>query len=203
MKTFAIACPVACLAVLSCVAPALCATTLVIRNTGREAVQIGFDRGASQTIAARDSARFTLGAGPHTAQCRFDGPYDGCNIEEQFTLADSQRISLDLQPVYTLQHAVTLAQRGTLKVHTRRDAVWATKAQDVAGAGAECANYKSGKLAAISTKIQSGMAVDELALATQRLCGEARPVVSTTIDGEKMYVQPDFLVFRDTTGHPI
>jgi hypothetical protein len=47
------------------------------------------------------------------------------------------------------------------------------------------------------------MTVDELALATQQLCGEARPVVATMIGGQKMYVQPNFLIFRDRNGRPI
>jgi hypothetical protein len=203
MRNIAIAGPAACLLALAFAAPALCATSVVIKNTGREPLQIGFDRGAAQTIAPRATASFSLNAGPHTAQCRFEGQYDGCNIDEQFTLAESQRISLNLQPVYTLQHAVTLAQQGNLKVETRRDTVWATKAQDVAGTGTECANYEAGNLASVSTRVRSGMAVAELALATQRLCGEARPVVATTIGGEKVYVQPNFLIFRDTNGRPI
>jgi hypothetical protein len=203
MRIFAIACPAACVAALTCTTTAFCATTVVIKNAGRETVQLGFDQGAPQKIGSHETATFALNAGPHTAQCRFDGAYDGCNIEQQFTLADRQRVNLELQPVYTLQHAVTLAGQGALKVQTRRDAVWATKAQDLTGAGGECASYESGKLASISTKIASGMPVDGLALATQQLCGEARPVISTTIGGEKMFVQPDFLIFRDGAGHPI
>ena len=203
MRNIAIAGPAACLLAMAFAAPALCATNVAIKNAGREPLQIGFDRGAAQTIAPRATASFSLNAGPHTAQCRFEGQYDGCNIDEQFTLAESQRISLNLQPVYTLQHAVTLAQQGNLRVETRRDTVWATKAQDVAGTGTECANYEAGNLASVSTRVRSGMAVAELALATQQLCGEARPVVATTIGGEKVYVQPNFLIFRDTNGRPI
>lgn len=202
MRSFAISGSAACLLALAFATPALGATVL-IKNTGREPVQIGFDQGAAQMIAPRATASFTLNAGPHTAQCRFEGQFDGCNIEEQFTLADSQRMSLYLQPIYTLQHAVTLAQQGNLKVETRRDAVWATRAQDVTGLGTECASYESGKLASVSTRVRSGMPVAELGLATQRLCGETRPVVSTTIGGEKMYVQPNFLIFRDNNGRPI
>ena len=203
MSNIAIAGPTACLLAMAFAAPALCATTLMIKNNGRESLQIGFDGGATQTVAPRATASFALNAGPHTAQCRFEGQFDGCNLGDQFTLADSQRVNLDLQPIYTLQHAITLAQQGNLKVETRRDTVWATKVQDVAGTGTECASYEAGPLGSVSTKVRSGMTVAELALATQRLCGEARPVVAATIGGEKVYVQPNFLIFRDASGRPI
>jgi len=203
MRNFAISGPATCLLALALVTPALSATSVVVRNTGREPLQIGFDRGAAQTIAPRATATFTLTAGPHTAQCRFEGQYDGCNLDEQFTLADSQRLSLNLQPIYTLPHAVTLAQQGNLKVETRRDMVWATKVQDVAGTGTECVSYEAGKLGSVATRLRSGMPVSGLALATQQLCGETRPVVTTVIGGEKVYVQPNFLIFRDANGHPI
>ena len=203
MKNLGIAGTAGCLLALTFVAPAVCATTVMVKNNGHEPMQIGFDRGATRTIAPRATESFTLDAGQHTAQCRFEGQYDGCNIEEQFTLADSQRISLDLMPIYTLQHAVTLVQQGNLSVEMRRDTVWATKAQDVAGTGTECASYEAGTLASVSTRVRSGSAVAEVALATQRLCGETRPVVAATIGGEKVYVQPSFLIFRDASGHPI
>jgi hypothetical protein len=179
------------------------ANTVTIKNSGPTPVQIGFDRNALQTLAPRAIANVTLGAGQHSAQCRFEGSYDGCNIEEEFTLADGRQFTIELRPVYTLQHAITLAQQGALKVETRRDTVWATKAEDVAGADTDCADYQAGKLAAIATKLRSGIAVDQLALATQRLCNEARPVVAVTIGGEKIYVQPNFLVFRERDGRPI
>ena len=203
MRNFAIVATCAFVLPLAIAAPALGATTVIIRNTGREALQIGFDGAVAQTIAPRATASLSLNAGPHTVQCRFEGQFDGCNIDQQFTLAETQRISLDIQPIYTLQHAVTLAQQGGLRVETRRDMVWATRAQDVAGTGTDCASYESGKLGSVSSRISSGMTVAEVALATQQLCGEARPVVSTTIGGEKMYVQPNFLIFRDMTGHPV
>jgi len=202
MKNIAIAGPVACLLGIGFAAPALCATTVMIKNNGREPLQIGFDGGAAKTIAPRGTASFALDAGSHTTQCRFEGQFDGCNLGEQFTLADSQRVTLDLQPIYTLQHAVTLAQQGNLKVETRRDAVWGTKVQDVAGTATECASYETGTLGSVSTKLRSGTTVAELALATQQLCGQSRPVVAATIGGEKVYVQPNFLIFRDATGRP-
>lgn len=183
--------------------PGFAANTVTIKNSGPAPVQIAFDRGVMQTIASRASATVTLNAGQHTTQCRFEGAYDGCNIEEQFNLGDGRQFSIELRPVYTLQHAVTLAQQGALKVETRRDPVWATKAQDIPGTGADCTDYLAGKLAPLATKVRSGMTVDELAVATQRLCNEARPVVAATIGGEKMYVQPNFLIFRERDGHPV
>ena len=203
MKPISIACQLAVVLSLAFAAPGLAATSLVVKNSGLTPVQIGFDQSPAQTIAPRATAAFTLNAGSHTAQCRFEGAFDGCNIQEQFNLAESQKVSLDLLPIYTLEHAVTLAQQGTLTVATRRDSVWATRAEDVPGNTAECTGYETGKLAGVSTKLRSGMTVGELALATQRLCGEARPVIATTIGGQKMYVQPNFLIFRDRSGRPI
>ena len=183
--------------------PAFAANSVIIKNSGPAPVQIGFDRGATQAIAPHGTATVSLNPGQHTAQCRFEGVYDGCNIEDQFTLGDGRQFTIELRPIYTLQHAVTLAQQGALKVETRRDAAWATKAQDLAGTGAECTDYEGGKLAAIATKLRGGITVSELALATQRLCNEPRPVVSATIGGDKVYVQPNFLIFRERDGRPV
>ena len=183
--------------------PGFAANSVIIKNSGPAPVQIGFDRGATQTVVPRATAAVTLNAGQHTAQCRFEGAYDGCNIEEQFTLGDGRQFTIELRPVYTLQHAVTLAQQGALRVETRRDTVWATKAEDITGTGTECGDYEAGKLAAIATKVRSGSKVDQLAIATQRLCNEARAVVAATIGGEKIYVQPNFLIFRQPDGRPV
>jgi hypothetical protein len=202
MKPSAIVYPTAAILALVIAQPAAAANALAIKNIGGTPVQIGFDGGATQTIAPRSTAAVSLGAGDHSAQCRFEGGFDGCNILEQFTLGDGAHINISLQPVYTLQHAVTLAQQGTLSVETRRDAVWATRPEDLAGRGADCANYEAGKLSTISKRVRSGMRVDELAFATQTLCGETRGVVAAMIGGEKLYVQPGFLIFRDRTGHP-
>jgi len=176
------------------------ATALAIKNAGSTPVQIGFDGGATQTIAPHSTAALSLDAGDHTAQCRFEGGFDGCNIFEQFTLGDGGRVNINLLPVYTLQHAVTLAQQGTLSVETRRDAVWATTPEDLAGRGADCADYEAGKLATISKRVRSGMRVDQPGFATQTLCGETHGVVAAVIGGEKLYVQPGFLIFRDHLG---
>lgn len=202
MKPLAIVDPTAAILALVFAQPAWCANSLAIKNIGNTPVQIGFDGGSAQTIAPRATAAVSLNAGDHTAQCRFEGGFDGCNIQEQFTLGDGAHINISLQPIYTLKHAVTLAQQGTLSVETRRDAVWATTPEDLAGRGDDCANYEAGKLATISKRVRSGLRVDELAFATQTLCGETSGVVSATIGGEKLYVQPGFLIFRDRTGHP-
>lgn len=202
MKPSAIVYPTAAILALVVAQTATAANSLSIKNIGATPVQIGFDGGATQTIMPRATAAFSLDAGNHTAQCRFEGAFDGCNILERFTLGDAAHINISLQPVYTLQHAVTLAQQGTLRVETRRDTVWATSPEDLAGRGADCANYEAGKLATISKRVPSGMRIDELAFATQTLCGETRGVVAATIGGEKLFVQPGFLIFRDKTGHP-
>lgn len=182
--------------------PAAAANSVTVKNAGNTPVQIGFDGGATQTIAPRATAAFSLDAGNHTAQCRFEGGFDGCNILEQFTFGEGARIHINLVPVYTLQHAVALAQQGALSVETRRDAVWATTPEDLAGRGADCADYETGKLATISKRVRSSMRVDQPGFATQTLCGETRGVVAAVIGGEKLYFQPGFLIFRDQAGHP-
>src|SRR5689334_21283185 len=161
MKRIAIVVPAFILATVLA-EPGFAANTVTIKNSGPAPVQIAFDRGVTQTIAPRATATVTLNAGQHATQCRFEGAYDGCNIEEQFTLGDGRQFTIELRPVYTLQHAVTLAQQGALRVETRRDPVWATKAQDIPGTAAECTDYLAGKLAAMATKVRSSMTVDEL-----------------------------------------
>jgi len=201
MTSLAMICPTAALLVLVLAQPAAAANSLVIKNAGDTPVQIGFDGGATQTITPRATAAFSIDAGNHSVQCRFAGGFDGCNILEQFSLGDAAHININLLPVYTLQHAVMLAQQGTLRVETRRDAVWATTPEDLAGRGDDCANYEAGKLATISKRVRSSMRVDQPAFATQTLCGETRGVVAAVIGGEKLYVQPGFLIFRDQSGH--
>src|SRR5438067_12377878 len=134
MKWFGITVPALVMAT-ALASPGFAANSVTIKNSGQAPVQIGFDRGATQTIAPRATAAVTLNAGQHTAQCRFEGAYDGCNIEEQFALGDGRQFTIELRPVYSLQHAVTLAQQGALRVETRRDTVWATKAEDIVGTG--------------------------------------------------------------------
>ena len=200
MKPLAMIYPTAAILALVFVQPASAANSLAIKNAGTTPVQIGFDGGARQTIAPRATAAFSLDAGNHSAQCQFEGGFDACNILEQFTLGDGGHINIDLLPIYTLRHAVTLAQQGMLTVETRRDAVWATSPEDLAGRGADCADYEAGKLAMISKRVRSGTRVDEPAFANQTLCGETRGVVAATIGGERLYVQPGFLIFRDQAG---
>src|SRR5205085_11678017 len=47
--------------------PAVAANSVIIKNSGSAPVQIGFDRGATQTIVPRATAAVTLNAGQHTA----------------------------------------------------------------------------------------------------------------------------------------
>lgn len=202
MINIAMVYPTAVILALGFAQSAAAANSLAIKNIGSTPVQIGFDGGNAQTIAPRATVAVSLNAGDHTAQCRFEGGFDGCNILEQFTLGDGAHVNIGLQPVYTLQHAVTLARQGALRVETRRDAVWATSPESIAGRGADCANYEAGKLATISKRVRSGMRIDEPGFATQTLCGETRGVVAATIGGEKLFVQPGFLIFSDHAGHP-
>jgi len=177
------------------------AIPVMVKNNGPAPVQLGFDRGPATTIAPRSTAAFSLDPGQHSAQCRFDGNYDGCNLEELFTLGDRKGFAIDLLPVFTLQHAVALAQQGTLGVETRRDGAWATNTLQISGAAADCANYETGRLAQVSTRVRSGMTIRNVSLTTQNLCGEMRPVVAATVNGAQLYFQPDFLWFRDQGGH--
>lgn len=173
---------------------------VLVKNGGPAPVQIGFDRAPATTIAPRGTAAFSLDPGQHSAQCRFEGSYDGCNLEDLFTLAERKNFTIDLRPVFTLQHAVSLAQQGMLDVQTRRDTVWATNTLDVPGTAADCTDYQRGRLAAVSTQVRSAMTIRNPTLAMQNLCGERRPVIATTIKGAQFYLQPSFLTFRDQSG---
>ena len=114
---------------LSC--EGVCAATAVaVKNDNPVSVQLGFDGAAAMTIAPRATARFSLNAGEHSAQCRFEGGYDGCNLDDRFTIGDAN-VSMSLRPLYRLQHAVALAQQGMLAVETRQDSTWATATLDV------------------------------------------------------------------------
>ncbi len=200
MNPLAMICPTVAILALALAQTAAAANSLTVKNAGDTPVQIGFDGESTQTIAPRATAAFSLDAGNHSAQCRFEGGFDGCNIEEKFSLGDGAHIKISLIPAYTLQHAVTLAQQGTLSVETRRDTVWATTPEDLAGRGNDCGDYEAGKLATISKRVRSGIRVDGVTFATQTLCGETRGVVAATIAGEKLFVQPRFLIFRDQAG---
>ena len=182
---------------------AVAATPILVKNNGPSPVQLGFDRGPAMTIAPRGTAEFTLNPGEHSAQCRFDGNYDGCNLEELFTLGDRKGFTIDLVPVFTLQHAVSLAQQGMLDVETRRDGAWATNTLQISGTAADCANYETGRLAQVSTRVRSGMTIRNVSLATQNLCGEMRPVIAAAVNGAELYFQPNFLWFRDQAGRLI
>jgi hypothetical protein len=173
----------------------------MIKNDGPAAVQLGFDQGPLRTIAPRDTAEFTLDPGQHSAQCRFDGNYDGCNLGDLFTLGDRKGFTIGLLPVFTLQHAVSMAQQGMLAVETRQDGAWATNTLDISGSPADCANYETGRLGQVSTHLRRGTSVRNISLGIQNLCGERRAVVAAMVNGAQLYFQPNFLWFRDQGGH--
>ena len=181
---------------------AVAATDVTIRNEGPNAVQVSFDNGQPVTIARGDSTRVTLNDGVHVTQCRFEG-YDGCNLADDFTTtAEVKRMTLTLRPVYTLEHAVTLAGQGTLVIETRPD-VWSTSTLDVAGAAADCFGYDSGKLGAVSKPVSSRMTLRDVKLAKQNLCGSELEVIGATVNGAQAYFHPRFVMFRERNGRPV
>ncbi|HMI96247.1 MAG TPA: hypothetical protein VK479_07020 [Micropepsaceae bacterium] len=179
------------------------ATPVVVKNDGPTQVQFGFDGGQSKAILPRGSAQFSLEAGEHSSQCRFEGVYDGCNIEERFTLGTTKGLNIALRPVLTLQHAVALAQQGMLTAQTIRDMTWATKILDLPGPESDCADYSAGKLATVSTRVRSGMAIRDMTLANQTLCGERKTVIQAVVNGAPLYFEPRFVTFRDGAGRPV
>jgi hypothetical protein len=179
------------------------AAPVLVKNDGPSAVQLGFDGGQNKTIAPRETAQFSLDAGDHSSQCRFEGAYDGCNIEERFTLGATKGLNLTLRPMLTLQHAIALAQQGMITAQTTRDKAWATKTLELAGAEADCADYAAGKLASVSTSVRSGLPVRNMSLANQNLCGNRKTVIQTTIDGAPLYFEPRFITFRDGAGRTV
>ena len=179
------------------------ATPVVVKNDGPTSVQFGFDGGQSKAIPPRDTAQFSLEAGEHSSQCRFEGVYDGCNIEERVTIGTTKGLNIALRPVLTLQHAVALAQQGMLSAQTIRDRAWATKTLDFPGPESDCADYSTGKLATISTPVRSGMSIRDITLANQNLCGERKAVIQAVVNGTPLYFEPRFLTFRDGAGRPV
>ena len=67
MNWFAIAVPALVMAT-ALASPGFAANSVTLKNSGPAPVQIGFDRGAAQTIAPRATAAVNLNAGQHTAQ---------------------------------------------------------------------------------------------------------------------------------------
>ena len=179
------------------------ATPVVVKNDGPSPVQLGFDGGQNKTIAPRETARFSLDAGDHSSQCRFEGAYDGCNIEERFTLGAAKELNLTLRPMLTLQHAVAMSQQGMLTAQTTRDKAWATKTLELAGPAPDCADYATGKLGTVSTTVRSGMAISNITLVNQNLCGDRKTVIQTMIDGAPLYFEPRFITFRDGAGRAV
>ena len=179
------------------------ATPVLVKNNGPSPVQLGFDGGQSKTIAPRDTAQFSLDAGDHSSQCRFEGVYDGCNIEERFTLGATKGLNLTLRPMITLQRAIALAQQGMITAQTIRDKAWATKTLELAGTAPDCADYAAGKLASVSTSVPSGLSIGNMSLANQNLCGDRKIVIQTVIDGAPVYLEPRFVTFHDAAGRTV
>ena len=177
------------------------ATVVVVKNSGPAAVQIAFDGGAATNVAPRGTARLSLNDGEHSAECRFEG-YDGCNLAERFTIEGAKELTLNLQPVFTLEHAVTLARQGTLTIETRQG-VWATNTLDVPGTADDCADYSKGKLGAVSRTLQTRLPIRNATLATQNLCGQSSPAIGATIDGAQLYFPPRFVTFKEKSGRAV
>ena len=177
------------------------ATEVTIRNEGPSAVQLSFDSQAV-TVAPRDSTRVNLNDGIHVTQCRFEG-FDGCNLADDFTTtAEVKRMTLTLRPVYTLEHAVALVGQGTLALETRPD-VWSTSTLDVAGAAADCLDYDSGKLGAVSRRQAMRVQLRDAKVAMQNLCGSQMQVIGATVNGAQAYFHPRFVMFKDRSGRPV
>jgi hypothetical protein len=180
---------------------AIAATEVTIRNEGLSSLQVSFD-GQAVTVAPRESTRVNLNDGIHVTQCRFEG-YDGCNLADDFTTTgDVQRMTLTLRPVYTLEHAVALVGQGTLVVETRPD-VWSTSTLDVVGAAADCLDYDSGKLGALSKRQAVRIPLRDAKLAKQNLCGSELQVIGATVNGAQAYFHPRFLTFKEKNGRPV
>ena len=179
------------------------AVTVVVKNDGPAAVQIGFDNAAAKTVAPRATERFSLGAGEHSAQCRYEGSFDGCNLEGSFTLVEVKERTFSVRPFLTAQRAVTMAQQSQLIVETRPDQAWATSALDVAGSGTDCSDYQAGKLAEVSRRLQGRSQLSNVTLVTQNLCGEQRAAIAGTLNGTQLYFPMRSLLFRDKAGRPV
>ncbi len=191
------------LAGLGFISPSASAATAVsLKNTGPAAVQVGFDGGAPVTIAPGSTQRLTLNDGPHTAQCRYEGGYDGCNLTDSFTIAGAKEMRLNLLPIFTLEHAVALAKEGNLSLETRTDG-WATSTLQVTGSAEDCGTYESGKLGAVSKRVTTRMAIRNATVATENLCGNVGAVIGTMVGGTQLYFHPRFVTFKDKSGNPV
>jgi hypothetical protein len=185
---------------LSCQS-AFAATMIVVKNNGPVGVQIGFDSAATTNIAPRETARLSLNDGDHTAQCRYEG-YDGCNLAGSFTTEGVKELTLNLQPVFTLEHAVALVGQGMLSLETRPD-VWATTTQDVAGALEDCSDYTRGKLNAVLRRVRARSSIRNATLVMQNLCGRPTSGVAATIDGTQLYFPLRSVMFKEKSGRPV
>ena len=66
-----------------------------------------------------------------------------------------------------------------------------------------CADYAAGKLGTVSTTVRSGMAISNITLVNQNLCGDRKTVIQTMIDGAPLYFEPRFITFRDLAGRAV
>jgi hypothetical protein len=173
------------------------ATTVVLKNNWPAAAEIGFDGAPATKVATGDTARVTLNDGQHSIQCRFEGIYDGCNMADRFAIEGARELTLTLVPVFALPHAVALSQQGTLSIETRQDGAWATKTLDVPGAAADCADYSSGKLGAVSQALRSRVPVRNATVATLNLCGQQHPAIGTMMGGAQVYIPLRFVRFKE------
>jgi hypothetical protein len=107
------------------------ATLVKIKNSGYSDLRIAFDGGQAMTIAPGSTGQAMLNPGDHSADCHFDGSYDGCNLATNFTLGDAKELELNLRPTLTLQHAIALTQQGTMRAETHRDGAWMTNTLEV------------------------------------------------------------------------
>jgi hypothetical protein len=179
------------------------ATTIVLKNNSGSSAEIGFDGAAAIKVAPRDIARMTLNDGEHSIQCRFEGLYDGCNMAERFTIEGARELTLTLAPVFALSHAVALSQAGTLSIETRQDGAWATNTLDVPGTAADCADYASGKLGAVSQAMRPRMAVRNASVAMLNLCGQPHPAIGTSLNGAQVYIPLRFVTFKERNDRTV
>lgn len=180
---------------------AFAATSIVVKNNGPVGVQIGFDGAAAKSIAPRETLRLSLNDGDHTAQCRYDG-YDGCNLAGSFTIEGAKEMTLNLQPVFTPEHAVAMAGQGTLSLETRPD-VWATTTLDVAGALEDCSDYTRGKLNAVLRRVRARSSIRNATLVMQNLCGRPSPGIGAIMDGAQLYFPLRSVMFKEKNGRPV
>jgi hypothetical protein len=179
------------------------ATQVILKNNSPAAAEIGFDGAPATKVPAHDSARVSLNEGEHAIQCRFEGIYDGCNMANRFTIEGARDVTLTLAPVFALPHAIALSQQGTLSIETRLDGAWATNTLDVAGTGADCADYSSGKLGSVSQSMRPRVPVRNATVAMLNLCGQQHPAIGTMLGATRVYIPLRFVTFKERNDRPV